>query len=304
MQSASPMHAGYRGRFAPTPSGPLHFGSLIAALGSYLDAKRNNGTWQLRIDDLDPPRVAAGAADSILRCLERYGLEWDGAVVWQSKRSAAYHAAMHLLARQGHTYFCSCSRKEISQRGRAGIDGPIYPGTCREQASPRGSAHAIRVVVGDDELSFEDRTHGRITQNLASEVGDFVLYRTDRVYAYHLACIVDDAEQGVTDVVRGADLIDSTPRQIFLQRCLGLRTPRYLHLPVARNAAGEKLSKQSRASDIGKRAVVPTLLLALRFLGQTTAGAGELQSAREVLEFAMHTWDARRIPCRQSAELN
>ena len=285
----------YRGRFAPTPSGPLHFGSLVAALGSYLDARKNGGTWQVRIDDIDSPRVAQGATDAILRCLERFGLQWDGPIILQSQRMGAYHSALHALRRQELIYPCTCSRKEVSDAGVAGTDGPVYPGTCRSNTrDSQRNARALRIIVPDVEIAFDDVVQGRVSQNLSRAIGDFVLYRTDRVYAYHLACVTDDAEQGITDVVRGADLVDSTVRQIYLQQVLGFSTPRYAHLPVALNASGEKLSKQTHAADISALAIVPTLVTALHFLGQQVNG--DFSSARDLLRHASGAWTPVRIP--------
>jgi glutamyl-Q tRNA(Asp) synthetase len=289
----------YRGRFAPTPSGPLHFGSLVAALGSYLDARKSSGRWQVRIDDLDPPRVAKGVADAILRCLARFGFEWDGEVIWQSRHAEAYHHALHLLSRRSLIYPCACSRKELSDAAALGIDGPIYPGTCRRHGLKERPARALRVIVPEEEIRFDDRVQGCITQNLSRSIGDFALYRADRVVAYHLACVVDDAEQGITDVVRGADLIDATPRQIYLQTVLGVVTPRYLHLPLALNAAGEKLSKQTRAADIASLPVISALAEALRFLGQSQVTVGDFSSPREFLDHAINEWSPAKIPRRQ-----
>ncbi|MGH8679560.1 MAG: tRNA glutamyl-Q(34) synthetase GluQRS, partial [Burkholderiales bacterium] len=191
----------YRGRFAPTPSGPLHFGSMVAAIGSYCDARSHSGVWKLRIDDLDPPRVAPNAVDSILRCLEAFALEWDGEVVHQSARTQAYHAALHRLRDAGHVFACACSRREISETGIAGVDGPVYPGTCRNGLAQGRAARALRLRVRDSSLGFDDWLQGRVARHLARDIGDFVVYRADHVYAYHLACAVDDAEQGVTDIV-------------------------------------------------------------------------------------------------------
>ncbi len=230
----------YRGRFAPSPTGPLHFGSLVAAVGSYLEAKSRGGAWLLRMEDLDTPRAQPGAADAILRTLEACGMAWDGDIVYQSRRSVAYRAALAHLEAQGLVYACGCSRREIADSG-LGPDGAlIYPGTCRNGLAPGKQARAIRVCVDHERIDFEDLVQGNLNQDLAAEVGDFVLRRADGLYAYQLAVVVDDAEQKITDVVRGADLLDSTPRQIYLQRRLGLPAPRYLHLPAASNRADRR----------------------------------------------------------------
>lgn len=200
----------YRGRFAPSPTGPLHFGSLIAAVGSYLDARANGGAWLVRIEDLDGPREAEGAADAILRTLEAYGFEWDEAVMRQSPRGPVYAAAVERLQRDGSVFPCACTRREIADSSLGGTSEPVYPGTCRNGLSGR-TARAIRARVDEEPIAFDDRVQGRIEQNLAREVGDFVVRRTDGLYAYQLAVVVDDFEQGVTDIVRGADLLASTP---------------------------------------------------------------------------------------------
>jgi glutamyl-Q tRNA(Asp) synthetase len=254
----------YTGRFAPSPTGPLHMGSLIAALASWLDARSAGGLWLIRMDDLDRPRCVPGAADGILETLRRLGLDWDGDVVYQSARLGLYRRALERL--QSHSYWCSCSRREIadSSLSLASDGAPIYPGTCRPGSSRR--PRALRVRTSSEAIVFDDRVQGRQAQCLERDIGDFVLYRADGQFAYQLAVAVDDAEQGVTDVVRGADLLDSTARQIHLQRLLGLPTPRYLHVPVAIDAHGEKLSKQTGAQPVD--ASFAAIRSALRFLGQ------------------------------------
>ena len=239
----------YVGRFAPSPTGALHFGSLTAALASWLDARRAGGRWLVRMEDLDAPRVMPGAADAILRQLENIGLAWDGAIVYQSARLDLYEDAIESL--QAHCYPCACTRKELEDSALA-IDGSrIYPGTCRGGLAPGKAARALRVRTDGEPIRFTDRVQGEVSQCLERDIGDFVVQRADGLYAYQLAVVVDDAEQEITDVVRGADLLDSTTRQIHLQRLLGSATPRYLHLPVATNAAGEKLSKQTQATEAG-----------------------------------------------------
>ena len=290
----------YRGRFAPSPTGPLHFGSLVAAVGSYLEAKSRGGAWLLRMEDLDPPREQPGAADAILRTLEACGITWDGEIMYQSKRSAAYRAALARLDAQDMVYPCACTRREIADSA-LGPDGAlIYPGTCRDGLAPGKTPRATRVRVGHDTIEFEDSVQGKLRQDLAAEVGDFVLLRADGPYAYQLAVVVDDAEQGITDVVRGADLLDSTPRQICLQRLLGLRIPRYLHLPAAVNAAGEKLSKQTRAAPVDERDPVPALAQAMEFLGQAPPAQLCRAPLTEFWRWALAHWDAQRIPRRRS----
>jgi len=281
----------YVGRFAPSPTGPLHFGSLVAALASWLDARQAGGTWLVRMEDLDQPRVIPGAADVILQQLEAFGLGWDGPVVYQSARLDLYLDAISRL--NTHVYPCSCTRKELEDSALA-IDGSrIYPGTCRNGLAQGKAARAIRLRTTKDPIRFIDRVQGEVSQCLESEVGDFVVRRADGQFAYQLAVVVDDAAQGVTDVVRGADLLDSTTRQIHLQRLLGYATPRYLHLPVAVNAKGEKLSKQTQAAD----ARPADLVRALRFLGiEADANA----PAAVLLAGAVRTWDATRVARRRA----
>lgn len=286
----------YRGRFAPSPTGPLHFGSLVAAVGSYLEAKSRAGEWLVRIEDLDPPRVMPESADDILRTLEACGMQWDGAIVHQSARSDAYHAALHELRRQGLVYPCACSRREIADSGIAGIEGYVYPGTCRCGLPPGRAARALRITTRSAVIEFDDAVQGSIAQNMETEIGDFVLYRYDRVYAYQLAVVVDDAEQGTTDVVRGADLLDSTPRQIYLQRMLGLPLPRYAHLPVAVNERGEKLSKQTLATPIDASRPLPSLIDALRFLGQQPPPELGHAGVAALWTWAIPNWRLERVP--------
>lgn len=258
----------YRGRFAPSPTGPLHFGSLVAAVSSYLEAKSRGGEWLVRMEDPDPLRVVPGAADRILATLEAFGFEWDGKVVYQSRREGAYHAALHALRRIGRLYPCGCSRREIADSGIAGLEGFAYPGTCRNGLATDRAARALRLRTDNEVIEFRDALQGRVCQRLADDIGDFVVYRADRVVSYQLAVVVDDAAQDITHVVRGADLIDSTPRQILLQRLLALPMLEYLHLPVVANAAGEKLSKQTLAAPVDPRNPLPALVQALRFLNQ------------------------------------
>jgi glutamyl-Q tRNA(Asp) synthetase len=265
--------APYVGRFAPSPTGPLHAGSLVAAVASYLDARVHRGTWLVRIEDIDEGRSVAGAAEGILELLHSLGMDSDREVVWQSRRKHLYQAAFDQLAE--HAYACGCNRREIADsRLGFGPDGAvIYPGTCRAGLAPGRSTRSLRLRVpdeGDDLVTFSDRFAGTIRQRLAREAGDFVLKRADGYWAYQLAVVVDDAAQGITDVVRGADLIDSTPRQLYLQRLLGVPAPRYLHVPVVRNAAGEKLSKQTGALAVqpgDERAAVAALMESARYLG-------------------------------------
>ena len=296
MESTRSINAHYRGRFAPSPTGPLHFGSLVAAVGSYADAKFHGGKWLVRIEDVDLQRRVPGAAKQILDTLEKLGMEWDEEIIYQSHRSEAYRDALHVLNKQGLLYPCTCSRKEIADSSITGLYGFIYPGTCLNNPVSLQSAHALRIQTHDDVIQFTDGLKGLYTQKLSSEVGDFVLRRADGIYAYQLAVVVDDAAQNITHVVRGADLIDSTPRQIFLQRLLCYPVPQYMHLPVVTNAAGEKLSKQTNAAPVNTAEALKELVDALHFLGQ--------QPPLEILEgdiasfwcWVMQNWRVNRIP--------
>jgi glutamyl-Q tRNA(Asp) synthetase len=290
----------YCGRFAPSPTGPLHFGSLVAAVGSYLEARRRDGRWLLRIEDLDPPRVVPGVADAIMRTLDVCGLHWDGSVIRQSARHDAYHAALHLLRQRGALYPCACSRREIADSATHGIDGAVYPGTCRGGLPAGRPARALRVLTDGATPAFDDAVQGGMSQRIEADVGDFVVYRCDGVFAYQLAVAVDDGELGITDVVRGADLLDSTPRQIFLQQLLGLPTPRYAHLPVAVDADGEKHGKQTRAAPIDTAAPAAALTAALEFLGQSPPPQLKRASITECWQWAIEHWQLQRVPRRRT----
>jgi glutamyl-Q tRNA(Asp) synthetase len=301
----------YRGRFAPSPTGPLHFGSLAAAVASYLDARHHGGAWLLRMEDLDGPRCVDGAADDILRTLACFDLHWDEEIVYQSRRTSAYDDALRRLQGLGLAYPCACTRREIADSAQHGIDGLIYPGTCRggipaehlHAAEAAGRSHAWRVrtdrLRGWDgapgAIAFDDELQGRIVQHLEHDVGDFVVKRADGLYAYQLAVVVDDAFQGVTHVVRGADLIASTPRQIYLQRLLGLPVPHYMHLPLAVDERGEKLSKQTLAAPVDCAHVSETLWRVLAFLRQSPPAAMRGERAEVMLRWAAGNWQPARL---------
>ncbi len=281
----------YVGRFAPSPSGPLHFGSLIAALGSYLQARARGGRWLLRIEDLDPPREMPGAADDILRTLARYGLHWDGEVIYQSRRHERYQAVVDGFYRNGQAYHCHCTRAMIQAAGG------FYPGTCRRRDLPAAGA-SVRLHVHSPVYHFEDRLHGEIwvPRELAEE--DFILKRRDGLFAYNLAVVVDDADAGVTEVVRGADLIEPTVRQIALYRELGAPEPDWMHLPLAVQANGSKLSKQNHAPALDPRRVAETLWQALAFLGQCPPA--ELRQQQSLLlAWATAHWNLDKVPRQQ-----
>ena len=284
----------YIGRFAPSPTGPLHFGSLVAALGSYLQARAHGGQWHVRMEDVDTPRCSPVMADDILRTLAAFGFEWTGAVMYQSQRLAAYRTALQQLQDAGWVYACGCSRLEIADSGVHGIDGLVYPGSCRDGLIQGHLPRAQRVRTDDLPLCFDDALQGRVCQRLASEVGDFVLNRADGLFAYQLAVVVDDAALGITEVVRGADLLASTPRQIYLQRLLGLPTPTYLHLPVALNADGQKLSKQTQARALKVDAALPLLCQAMAFLNQPVRE--DIATLAEFWRWATAVWSVAALP--------
>ncbi len=286
------------GRFAPSPTGPLHFGSLLTAVASYCLARQAGGRWMLRIEDLDLPRVVPGAADEIMRTLDYFALEWDDEVLWQSRRTPRYDEVLEELRRQGHVFGCGCSRKEVlASAPHVGEEGPVYPGTCRDLPAGGHRPRAVRLRVPNRQVCFTDAVGGELGQCLATEVGDFVLRRADGLFAYQLAVVVDDADSGVTQVVRGSDLISSTPRQIYLQSCLGYPHPHYVHLPLALAADGEKISKRHGAVPVGGGgAAGEPLWRALRFLGQEVPGSLRRASAREVLAWGVAFFDIRRVP--------
>src|SRR5690606_26536617 len=287
-KASTPTHPGYRGRFAPSPTGPLHLGSLLAALGSWLLARHHRGEWLVRMEDLDPPREVPGAADAQLRALSAFGLESDAPVLWQSTRGEAYRAALERLLEQGHAFECHCSRADLAEAG--GIHRACVPGARRKDPAVR-----FRVPPGS-RVAFDDAIQGRFEQDVAAAVGDFVVRRADGPWAYQLAVVVDDAEQGITDVVRGADLLDSTPRQILLQRALGLPEPRYAHLPLVLDEDGRKLSKSLDGTPVDPADPLPALRAAWRLLGQPPRaldGAGAVEAA---LRLARAHFDPAAIP--------
>ena len=284
----------YRGRFAPSPTGNPHLGTLIAAVASYLQARVNNGEWLLRIEDVDTTRRVAGADDAMLRTLDKFGFEWDAEVIWQSKRSLVYEQALEQLNAADLVFPCTCSRKLLAQT--AVEQSGIYPGTCRAQKLPFPHEHAIRVRVPDISVGFDDAIFGEYQQSLASECGDFVIKRRDGLFAYQLAVVVDDAEQGVTEIVRGADLLDSTPRQIFLQQCLDYAQPHYLHLPLVLDHEGRKLSKSEDAAELNPERPNKSIHAALRHLGQQPPAELARASIVDIWQWALENWNISKIP--------
>ncbi|KQT41754.1 MULTISPECIES: tRNA glutamyl-Q(34) synthetase GluQRS [unclassified Methylophilus] len=279
------------GRFAPSPTGPLHFGSLVAAVASYCDAKSRGGKWLLRIEDVDQTRKMAGASEEIIHTLEHYGFVWDDEITYQSQRTALYEVALNRLRDKYLAYPCTCSRKEIADSSSMhGIEGVIYPGTCLSHPIKHDSTAAWRLKTTESLISFQDLVQGRIQHNMAREIGDFVIKRSDGLYSYQLAVVVDDALQGVTHVVRGADLLNSTTRQIYLQQLLGYPTPVYAHIPLVLNADGQKLSKQTLAESLPKDEVIATLLKAFRFLPNFPTHPQAFKTLPDLWQWALDNW--------------
>lgn len=285
----------YVGRFAPSPTGPLHFGSLVAAVASYLEAKTHQGLWLVRMEDVDKPREMPGAAVDILNTLNAFGFEWDGEVVYQSQRDFYYQRAFETLQSLAAMYPCSCSRKEIADSANHGIEGLVYPGTCRLRPGKTEHAMAWRVKVNANPIEFNDAIQGPQYQQLNRDIGDFVLKRADGLFAYQLAVVVDDALQKVTHIVRGADLLASTPRQIYLQQLLGYPQPQYAHLPLAINRSGEKLSKQTLAAPVVRAEASTQLWYALDFLGQKPPHALQHSTCHTLWQWALDNWHLANI---------
>lgn len=286
----------YIGRFAPSPTGRLHFGSLLAATASYLQARSQQGQWLLRIEDLDQAREQASATEAIIRTLALYGFEWDQPIVYQSQRLPLYLAALQTLS--PHLYPCHCSRKKLQAAAHSGDFGFIYPGTCRAKPLDLTESAAIRIKTLDQLICFHDQIQGIYCQNLAQELGDFVIRRADQTFAYQLAVVVDDAEQGITEIVRGSDLLDNTPRQLYLQQLLAYSPPSYAHIPIAINKLGQKLSKQSLAPALTTQTheLLANLVKALQFLGQMPPESNSFSTLKEYWDWAIANWDLNKIP--------
>jgi len=288
MQPRRAVQETFVGRFAPSPTGPLHFGSIIAAVASYLHIRKRQGVWLLRIDDLDTRRNQPGATDHILRTLETMGLFWDGEVVFQQRRHALYEEALASLSQQGLIYPCTCSRRKTH--------GQPYPGTCRNGPDKNKTSSAMRIITDQRQSCFIDNIQGPQTQNINADVGDFILKRSDGLFAYHLATVVDDHEQGITEIIRGSDLLDSTPQQIYLQEMLGYRRPQYWHHGIALNRNGTKISKQNHAPAINDREASRILLLALEFLGQAPDWSLGRERCQTILDWAVRNWRSEAVP--------
>lgn len=290
-----------RGRFAPSPTGPLHFGSLLTALGSYLHCKQQGGQWLVRMEDLDPPREEPGAADHILETLAAHGLESDEEVLYQSQRSDLYEQVLQQLDDQKLIYGCNCSRKFLSDTFQD-YNG-IYPGLCRNKQLEKIN-HNIRLLTDDQEITFRDLSQGRYRQIITSDVGDFVLKRRNGLYAYQMAVVVDDAAQHITEIVRGCDLLDNTPRQIYLQQLLGYPTPRYLHLPIATNSKHQKLSKQTHARALHNSNAGNNLFNALQFLDQGPPANLMAAAIPDILAWGVEHWSIQSLPQQQKCVNN
>lgn len=281
----------YIGRFAPSPSGPLHFGSLIAALGSYLQARANNGKWLVRIEDIDPPREVAGAADAILKTLEAYGLHWDDSLLYQHDRYDAYQAQIDAWLATGEAYYCQCTRRQIKDAGG------LYPGTCRHRTlGNEGSA--VRVCIDNPVTEFVDIKHGVMSLDPAMAAEDFIIKRRDGLFAYNLAVVLDDIYQGITEVVRGADLIEPTGRQVSLYQKLGASQVSYLHLPLALNSDGNKLSKQNHAPAIDNVRPGPAMEAALTFLGHPPPKELHGAPVTDLLQWGIENWQISKLPSK------
>ncbi|MCB1775571.1 MAG: tRNA glutamyl-Q(34) synthetase GluQRS [Gammaproteobacteria bacterium] len=285
----------YRGRFAPSPSGPLHFGSLVAAVASYADARHHHGDWLIRIEDVDETRTRPGAETSILHALTAFGMHADEPPLRQSERKPLYGQALDRLLADDRIYRCSCSRRKIAMIATIGPEGPVYPRTCRRQPPPADAPAALRIEVPAGIITFDDRVVGPVTQDVAQEIGDFVVRRLDGFTAYQLAVVVDDADQGITDIVRGADLLWSTPRQLWLQRLLGFPEPRYAHVPLALDASGRKLSKRDAAHPLDDDDPLPALRAAWQHLGQATPTTSP-DSVDAFWRWAIPHWRMDRVP--------
>lgn len=286
----------YIGRFAPSPTGPLHFGSLIAATASYLCARKNtNAKWLLRIEDIDTQRSHQEHSNSIIKTLEAFGFKWDEEITYQSKRNEIYQHALDSLQRD--SYLCSCTRKQLRTISTLGKHGYIYPGICRKKPNnPNSDSLSIRIKTNSDPVCFDDQCQAQFCQNIEQEVGDFIIKRSDGIFAYQLAVVVDDHNQGITHVVRGADLFDNTPRQIHLQRLLSYKTPHYLHFPVAASADGKKLSKHNHSKEVSIRNKYSELIRAFTFLGQQTPKNSDFESLDDFWNWAVQNWDSSLIP--------
>ena len=291
----------YIGRFAPSPTGPMHFGSLVTAVASYLDAKHNDGIWKIRMEDLDQPRVVEGSDKAIINSLHQHGFHWDDEIIYQSYRKDIYQAYLSDLNKQGTTYFCECSRKEIADSAITGNDGMIYPGTCRNKKLD-ADHHALRIKAKDTFITFEDKIQGSIHQNISKDFGDFILKRSDGIYAYQLAVVIDDALQNINTIIRGADLIDSTSRQIYLQKNLSFPSMNYGHIPIA-TLNQKKLSKENQSTPVNDANIKNNLIACLKFLGQDYELIEKENTLTNLWATAIQLWDISLVPKIKTIEI-
>jgi glutamyl-Q tRNA(Asp) synthetase len=291
----------YIGRFAPSPTGPMHFGSLVTAVASYLDAKHHDGLWKVRMEDLDQPRVVKQSDKAIIDTLHQHGFQWDDEIIYQSHRIDIYENYVSNLNQKENTYFCECSRKEIADSAMTGIDGMIYPGTCRDKKL-NAQYHALRIKAEDICMAFEDKIQGVIQQNILKDFGDFILKRSDGIYAYQLAVVIDDALQNINTIVRGADLIDSTSRQIFLQKKLSLPSVNYGHIPIA-TFNQKKLSKENQSTPVDHSNIKDNLIACLKFLGQDYEVIEKENTLTNFWATAIQLWDISLVPKRKTIEI-
>ncbi len=288
----------YKGRFAPSPTGPVHFGTLVAAVGSYLQAKKNHGEWIIRMEDVDITRKVEGSDADILHTLEAFGFEWQGDIIYQSKQTEYYQAALDKLMAQSLVFPCTCSRKQLAK-----ADSDIYPGTCRNRQLPEKNEHALRLLTEDTTVEFDDLVVGNISQNIKQQCGDFVIKRRDGLFAYQLAVVVDDALQDITEVVRGSDLLDSSPRQIYLQQLLAYTTPVYCHLPLAVDAGGNKISKSEGAAKVDIKNREKLICSVLEFLGQTPPADLSDCNLNDIWKWGADNWNIGQVPANKDIQL-
>jgi len=288
----------YRGRFAPSPTGPVHFGTLLAAVGSYLQAKKNSGEWIIRMEDVDITRKVAGSDMEILHTLEDFGFEWQKEVLYQSKQNEYYQHALEQLIKQSLVFPCVCSRKQLAKTG-----SDIYPGTCRARKLPEKNEHALRLFARDIAIEFDDVVMGKQSQNMAQQCGDFVIKRRDGLFAYQLAVVVDDHLQNITEVVRGSDLLDSTPRQIYLQQLLNYPTPGYCHLPLAVDSNGNKISKSEGAAKVEIKNREKLICEVLKFLGQNPPPDLSDSNISDIWKWAVNNWNINQVTDSKEIQL-
>ncbi len=283
----------YTGRFAPSPTGPLHLGSLYTALAGFLDARKHQGQWLLRIDDLDTPRNVDGAVNSIIHSLECFGLHWDQPIYYQSQSLQHYYSSIDKLVSEQHLYPCSCSRKSLAETIRQ--NPQVYPGFCRNKRIDQNKPHALRIKTHDSTLSFHDQLQGTVSQNLTQDSGDFIVKRKDQIIAYQFAVVIDDFQQNITHVVRGYDLLHSTPRQLFIQKLLGYSSPEYMHVPVIVNQQGKKLSKQTHAEAVNTKKPAETLFLLLSLLKQEPPDSLRKAKVTDILAWGIAHWNPQKL---------